>query len=277
MMTLEESVAKHYGKHDVLNNILGALKRAGFDRSALNPEDLSPVDEFHTGGVLATEALLSQIHIPPNARVLDIGSGIGGTARHVAKNFGARVVGVDLTEAYVETAQFLSSAVDLNELTKFHAGNATDLPVMDQTFDLALMFHVGMNIEDKAALFRSVSRALTPNGTFAIFDVMREDETMDVMFPVPWAERDQTSFVASPAAYRDLAQAAGFRLLSERDRRDFALNYFRSVIEGLEADGPPALGIHLLMGETAAEKIQNYVANLRAGSLAPREMIFRKL
>ena len=42
-----------------------------------------------------------------------------------------------------------------------------------------------------------------------------------------------------------------------------------------ERGGPPPLGIHLLMGEAAAEKIANYVNCLESGRIAPTEMIFR--
>lgn len=84
------------------------------------------------------------------------------------------------------------------------------------------------------------------------------------------------SFVAPPEVYREAATAAGFRNVAERDRGDFALDFFRGVLERMELDGPPPLGLHLLMGDSASEKIRNLVANLEGGKVAPREMIFRK-
>jgi SAM-dependent methyltransferase len=276
MTATEDLVVQHYGNHHVLNDILAGLERAGLARDALRPDDLKPVDEFHTGGLVATEALLEQLQIEPETRVLDIGSGIGGTARYVAQHFGARVVGVDLTQEYVETARYLSKAVELGELTHFQAGSATDLPVMDETFDVALMLHVGMNIEDKAALFRSAARALCPGGQFGIFDIMLSGDASGMQYPVPWATRSGTSFLATPEAYRDAAAEAGFQPVAERDRRDFALDYFYGLFERIEREGPPILGIHLLMGETAGQKLRNYVANVEAGRITPCEMIFRK-
>lgn len=276
MTGTEDRISEHYGNHHVLKDILGGLERAGFDRQALNADALKPVDEFHTGGLLATEALLEQLDIEPETRVLDIGSGIGGTARYVAQRHGARVVGVDLTEEYVDTARYLSRAVELNELTHFQPGSATDLPVMDDTFDVALMFHVGMNVENKAAIFRSAARALGSGGHFALFDVMRGSGSSDLVYPLPWAEDASMSFVAEPDVYREAAEAAGFRLIAERDRRDFALEYFYGVFERIEREGQPEIGLHLLMGESAGEKLRNYVTNIEAGRIAPREMVFRK-
>ena len=64
--------------------------------------------------------------------------------------------------------------------------------------------------------------------------------------------------------------------VAQRGRREFALAYFARVFEAMKANGPSPLGIHLLMRDTAREKLQNYVANVEDGLIAPVEMIFRK-
>jgi ubiquinone/menaquinone biosynthesis C-methylase UbiE len=226
--------------------------------------------------VKATEALLAQLKIAPDTRVLDIGSGLGGPARHIAEHSGAHVTGVDLTPLYVELAQTLSARVGMSAQTEFFQGSALDLPVADASFDLATMFHVGMNIQDKAALMRQVARVLAPGGRFALFDVMRVGAGA-LRFPFPWADREALSFVAPPEDYRAAAAAAGLVQLAERDRSHFALDFFAGVFASIAAKGgPPPVGIHLLMRESAGPKLQNFVAEIEAGRLAPVEMIFRK-
>ena len=275
MESLETRVADHYSVEHIVDTIKAALEKAGADPEAPTPDDLKPVDEFHTGGQEATDALLDQLEIDREMRVLDIGSGIGGTARHVAGRAGCNVTGVDLTPGYVAAAKVLSTLVGLEERTLFKTGSALDLPVEDDAFDLALMFHVGMNIEDKTGLFAEVARVLAPGGTFALFDVMRlSDEPLN--FPFPWAETSGFSFVDPPEMYREAAEKAGLELVAERNRLDFALDFFNRVFARMEkAGGPPPLGIHLLMGGTAKDKLQNYVTHISAGDIAPVEMIFR--
>ena len=275
MDSLETRVADHYAVDRIVDTIKAALERAGADPDAPTPEDLKPVDEFHTGGQEATDALLNQLDITSETRVLDIGCGIGGTARHVAARAGCHVTGVDLTPAYVTAAKTLSTLVGLDALTTFRTGSALDLPVPVHAFDLVLMFHVGMNIDDKKTLFAEVARVLAPGGTFALFDVMRLSDA-PLNFPFPWAETSGVSFVDPPEIYREAAEKAGFGRLEERNRLDFALDFFNRVFARMEkAGGPPPLGIHLLMGGTAKEKLQNYVTHISAGDIAPVEMIFR--
>ena len=277
-METEARVASHYtsqsGSH--YDRIATALKESGVDLDAAMPADLKPVDEFHTGGVEATDALLDQLDLTSETRVLDIGSGLGGTARHVAVRHGCTVTGVDLTPEFVETARALSRLVGLQIGMRFEVGSALALPVVDDAFDVALLLHVGMNIEDKAALFREACRVLRPGGTFAVFDVMLGAEPGELTFPVPWSGVAETSFVAAPDAYRAAAAEAGFEAVGERDRSAFAADFFARVRARIaEQGGPPPLGIHLLMGDTAKDKIDNYVAMLEAGRIAPTEMIFR--
>jgi len=275
MTTLEDRIASHYSVDEILQTIREALKAAGADPDAPRPDDLKPVDEFHTGGLEATDALLDQLDIGTGTRVLDIGCGIGGTARHVAARSGAHVHGVELTPAFVETASALSRMAGLAERTSFAVGSALDLPVADGGADLALMFHVGMNIEDKDRLFAEAARALAPGGSFALFDVMKTSDR-PLGFPFPWAEEASFSFVDAPDRYRNAAGKAGFKPVSERNRHAFAVDFFDRVFARMEqSGGPPPLGIHLLMRDTAKQKLQNYVTHLAAEDIAPVEMIFR--
>ncbi|MEM7058173.1 MAG: methyltransferase domain-containing protein [Pseudomonadota bacterium] len=276
-MVLEENVSAHYTTGGLTDRVRGALKELGVDPDAATAEDLKACDEFHTGGVQSSDALLEFLTITPETRVLDIGCGIGGPARLLASRYGCRSTGVDLTQEFVDTAKDLSAMVGLSDQTSFLQGSGLDLPVEDSSAHLALLLHVGMNIEDKAGLFAEAHRALSPGGIFAVFDVMRgADDSTGLVFPLPWSSVAKTSFVVPPGAYKDAATATGFTLIHERDRAEFAKDFFAEVFESVARDGPPKLGIHLMMGDTAGAKIQNYVKNLDAGRITPVELIFRK-
>ncbi|MBX2878957.1 MAG: methyltransferase domain-containing protein [Granulosicoccus sp.] len=272
----ESTIANHYTTENLLERIKSGLIAEGKNPETPNANDLKGVDEFHTGGVQATDDLLDQLTVSDDTRVLDIGCGIGGTSRHLASNTGAVVTGLDLTPDYIETARALSNMVGMSEKTQFHVGSALNIPFAASSFDLATMFHVGMNIADKPALFREAARVLAPAGTFALFDIM-QTASGDLRFPFPWAENADGSVVESPEIYKKAADQAGFELLSERNRRDFTLEFFDKAFAAIEKNGaPPAVGIHLLMKETGAQKLQNYVAEVKSGKIAPFEMIFRR-
>ncbi|MBV9861496.1 MAG: class I SAM-dependent methyltransferase [Alphaproteobacteria bacterium] len=273
---IEEQVGRHYTHGELAATIAQALSAAGVDLAHLQPADLAPVDEFHIGGRQATAEFAEQLAIAPGAALLDIGCGLGGASRYFAHERGCRVTGIDLTAEFVEVAASLASRVGLSEKVTYRQGSALALPFAAATFDGASMLHVGMNIEDKAAVFAEVKRVLKPGGVFGIYDVMREAEGA-LSFPVPWAATADTSFVADAATYRRLLEEAGFAVRHERSRRDFAIEFFRQLRARAAAAGPPPLGLHLLMGETSPQKVANMVDNLQRGLIAPTEIVCRAL
>jgi ubiquinone/menaquinone biosynthesis C-methylase UbiE len=271
----ERQVAQHYARSDLETAILEALVASGKDIDRLTPDDLAPVDEFHTGGRQATVELVAQLPIAPGMHILDVGCGIGGPSRYVARERSCRVTGIDLTADYVRTAAALARRVGLAERIAYQHASALDLPFADATFDGTIMMHVGMNIADKPALFAGIRRVLKAGGTLAVYDAMRTGEGA-LRFPVHWAATAATSFVASPADYQAALEEAGFAIMQQRDRGDFARSFFRTVVARIAEDGGlPPLGVHILMQRDLSEKLTNVVDALEHGVIAPTEIICR--
>ena len=266
----------HYEQGGILDRIKDGLSALGKTQTTVTAEDLSPVDEFHIGGRQATGEFLDQLRLRADDHVLDIGCGIGGAARFAASRYGSTVTGVDLTGEYIETGNTLCSWVGLsNQVTLLHE-SAVDMPFEDGSFDAAYMLHVGMNIEHKTALAKEINRVLKPGGHLGIFDVMRVgDGNLD--FPLPWSSVPETSAVATPDEYKKALAGAGFKLIAERNRRDFAMAFFAGLqVRMADSKGPPPLGLHILMGEKTSEKISNVVAQLSKNCIAPIELIAEK-
>jgi ubiquinone/menaquinone biosynthesis C-methylase UbiE len=277
-MELEQSVAQHYTHGSLEGAIFGALAASGKDLDHLAPADLAPVDEFHIGGRQATTEFAAELEIEPGLHLLDIGSGLGGASRYFAHECRCRVTAIDLTEEYVRAAEALAKRVGLENQVSYQHGSALALPFAPRSFDGAYMLHVGMNIQDKARLFAEVQRVLKPGGIFGIYDVMRESGDGDLSFPVPWASSPDTSFVESAVTYRCLLESAGFAVQKERSRREFAVEFFREMrARATQGGGPPPLGLHILMGTSAPQKVANMIDNLERGLIAPTEIISRAI
>ena len=269
-MSLEQSVSRHYTHGNLEAALLEAVQRAGKDLDKLTYADLAVVDEFHIGGRPATRALGEQIDLPAGAKVLDIGCGIGGPARFFAAERGWQVEGIDLTAEYVEVAQALSQRVGMAEKTSFRQASATALPFACTAFDGAYMLHVGMNIADKKAVFTEVCRVLKPDGIFGIYDAMRTSDAA-FAYPVPWSSEPATNHIDTADAYKAALSAAGFTIAKERNRRDFAL---QSMQQRVAQAGQP-IGLPVVMGATAAQKLANMRTLIEGGVFAPTEIIAR--
>ena len=270
------SVAGHYAREGSLAKrilTLVAAQREG--DGPLSFRELAPVDQFHLRGRDASEEMAALLDPKPGARILDVGSGIGGSARLLASAHQAEVVGIDLTASFCADAAALSAATGLDGETTFICADATRMPLGDASVDLAWTQHVAMNIPDKGAVYKEVARVLKPGGRFALYDIML-GPAGDPHYPTPWASRASASFLLPPPEVHRLLQDTGLREHVWLDRTAEALGWIRARQAAVKADGPPPLSLQVILGEHFGEMMSNVARNLEEGRIVVQLGMFRK-
>jgi ubiquinone/menaquinone biosynthesis C-methylase UbiE len=260
-MSNQTQVNEHYGTGGIINRITSGLKEAGKNTEELQVNDLAPVDEFHTRGRESTLEVAELAKVRSEDLVLDVGCGLGGTARYLAESFGCTVHGIDLTDEYIAVGKELTERVGLKELVHLRQASALELPFEDETFDVIWTEHVQMNIEDKARFYSEIARVLKKGGRFVFHDIFQGAGDAP-FYPVPWAETSSLSFLATENDARGLIKSTGLQMGEWENKDEVSLEFFKQVVQRIQEEGTPPVGIHLLMGENAAEKIKNYVCNL---------------
>lgn len=262
MSRLEE----HYGRPGLGPVILGALRAAGKNLGALTTEDLAPIDQFHTRGRDATLGLARLAGLSAGMTVLDVGGGLGGPARMLAKEVGCRVTVLDLTEEFCRVGSELTRRAGLAGRVEFRHGNALEMPFDEAAFDVVWTQHSSMNIEDKERLYREIRRVGRPGGRLAMHEIMA-GAASPIHFPVPWARDPAWSFLRPAEDVRRLIAGLGFTEVLWRDESATALEWFRQRAAQAGA-APPALGLHLLLGADFGPMFRNQVGNLEEGRIA---------
>jgi ubiquinone/menaquinone biosynthesis C-methylase UbiE len=263
----------HYARPGLAHLLLQALAAAGRDSDRLQTSDLAAFDEFHLGGHTATRELCAALEPVPGARVLDVGSGLGGTARHLAQEYGCEVTGLEPCADYAQAATVLTQRTGLDSRVRFVRAGAPPLPFADASFDAATLVHVGMNVADKAALFTELARVVRPGGRLGIYDVMGDAPSAGLRYPLPWATAAERSFVVGADTYARALQAAGWRLMQRRSRGGPAREALERMLAGWGQASAPTLGLHLLRGSAAQEEFANLLWALEQGSIEPMEWV----
>jgi ubiquinone/menaquinone biosynthesis C-methylase UbiE len=262
MLQMDDSaINKHYGISGILNSILEALEISGKELHTLKPDDLSPIDEFHTRGKESTVEIANLAQIQPYNTVLDVGCGLGGSARYIANQHGCSVVGIDLTDEYVDVANKLTEFVHLTDKVSFKQGSALELPFPSENFDIVWTEHTQMNIADKEKFYGEMGRVLKPQGRLVFHDVFL-GTTSEPHYPTPWAEYDSLSSLCTQEEAKTAIQKSNLEIKDWKDKSEQSLEFFKEMIKKTEKSGPPPLGFHLLMGKTAKTKLLNLARNL---------------
>ncbi len=274
-MNDEAAVGAHYTRGDLFEVIAAALSAAGKDLAHLTVADLTPLDHFHGRGAVATAELAAGLEIAAGQHLLDIGCGIGGPARSLAARFGCRVTGIDVTEEFCQVARRLNALVGLEGQVKVEQASALALPFGDAVFDSAYSQNVSMNIADKAGFYGEAWRVLKPGGRLALAELSLGDAS-DPIYPTPWSDDGTTSFLQTAEQTAATLHAAGFEILSLDDKTPAALEAYRQQREEIARAGPPKLGVHVIMGESAKVKLRNSTQNVEEGRTRPIDIICRK-
>jgi SAM-dependent methyltransferase len=274
-VTDAKAIADHWGRGDVYGLIVSALNKMSKSLEGLTVEDLAPVDHFHARGFPATIELVDRLPIKSDQHILDIGCGLGGPARYIAKRFHCTLSGIDITEPFVEAANKLTTLVRMEGQVKIRHGDGQRLPYPDSHFDGAYTQHVTMNVADRRKFFAEAYRVLKPGAFFALTEHGLGAKG-NPHYPVPWSDDGSVAYLVPPSETRTVLEETGFEHIVVEDTGAKYVAGYKVMIEKAERGALPPLGIHILMGETASQKMRNAARNIEEGRTHPIQLICRK-
>nr|XP_016489188.1 PREDICTED: tocopherol O-methyltransferase, chloroplastic-like isoform X1 [Nicotiana tabacum]XP_016489195.1 PREDICTED: tocopherol O-methyltransferase, chloroplastic-like isoform X2 [Nicotiana tabacum] len=100
--------------------------------------------------------------------IVDVGCGIGGSSRYLAKKYGATAQGITLSPVQAERAQALAAAQGLGDKASFQVADALNQPFPDGQFDLVWSMESGEHMPDKQKFVGELARVAAPGGTIIL-------------------------------------------------------------------------------------------------------------
>lgn len=163
--------------------------------------------------------------IEPTDLILDVGCGLGETARFLASKYMADVVGIEVTEEFVSVGRILTEKADLEDKVKLVRGSPRHLPFSNDTFSIILLDHISMDVPDISAFFGEISRVLKHSGRVLFRDVFLGPLTAK---PIHSSSNDVCESVASFETVRRAAAEASLYVAQCLDVTSKEMEFLRS-------------------------------------------------
>lgn len=114
------------------------------------------------------ERLAEMAELPVGSSVLDVGCGVGGSARWLAKRLNCHVLGITLSPVQARMAAEAAAREGLGERARFAVKDAHRLDFPAESFDVVWVIECSEHLIDKRAFIEACYRVLKPGGTMAL-------------------------------------------------------------------------------------------------------------
>jgi len=186
----------------------------------------------HMGGLKATRELIELCHVDRDKYVLDVGCGVGATPCFIAKRYGCRVVGVDISERMIERGNERARREGVEDRVEFRAADVQDLPFEDDLFDAVVGESITAFPEDKQRAVNEYVRVTKPGGYVGL------NESTWMKTPVPaelveWVSQDLSANAEALASdgWVGLLEGAGLRDIVARTSTISVRSEFSGIIK----------------------------------------------
>lgn len=227
-MTEDEIVEKTKEYYDGYANV---IYREVWGGNNIHLGVFDNTDDFHQAAEEANRHLAEKLDLDGSKKVLDLGSGYGGACRYLARNYGCRVVGLNLSEEENRRAKKKNREEGLDHLVEIRQGDFNSLPFEGEEFDVVISQESFLHSPDKKKALQEAKRVLKRGGTFAFSDILRmpemnEEEAREVYDRLNL--KDMGSFEFYEQALREL----NFEI---KEVEDLSPNLHRTYYEVREA------------------------------------------
>lgn len=217
----------------------------------------TPDEDIYTASRRTIDRMASKADkIDEHTRIIDLGGGFAGSARHLAKKYGCHVTVLNLSEAENERGRKMNREQGLDHLIDVVDGSFDDIPYGDGYFDIVWSEDAILHSDQREKVIEETARVLRPGGAFIFTDPMQTDNCDEEVLQ-PIYDRINLSSLGSPSFYRKACKKYG---LQEREFEEMAeqlSTHYHRVLKETEKKEDQ------LEGHVSREYIDNMKKGLR--------------
>lgn len=131
-----------------------------------------PGEAFYQSIARHEHYLAHSMQLKPKMRVLDVGCGVGGPAREIARFADVEIVGINNNEYQVSRADKYTKKAKLEDQVTFQKGNFMDLVSQfgENSFDAVYAIEATCHAPTWEGVYGQIEKVLKPGGIFGVYE-----------------------------------------------------------------------------------------------------------
>jgi sarcosine/dimethylglycine N-methyltransferase len=215
--------------------------------------------------------------LKPGTRVLDLGAGYGGAARHLAREHGAHVTCLNLSDAENARNRTLTVEQRLEDRVEVIHGAFEDIPFDPESFDIVWSQDAILHSGDRPRVLAEAVRVMKPGAELIFTDPMQADVIDNPETLRPIYERIHLPDLGSVAFYRDRLERLGLKEVKVERLTHHLRTHYDRVRQELAANRDALKGkVSDAYVERMLKGLSHWVEGADAGRLAWGILHFRK-
>ncbi len=227
----------------------------------------------HIGGVEATQALLELCHVGKDQTILDVGCGVGVTPCFIAKKYGCRVMGVDISAKMVARSRERAKKEKVTAHVEFKVADAQNLPFEDGLFDAVITESVTSFPEDKQKAVGEYARVTRQGGYVGL------NESVWRKVPPPpdiveWVAQDVGATVQplTSEAWKGLLEGAGLSEIIARSYPVIAQDETKGILRRYGLSGMLLVMARMFFLYIKSPAYRRFVKSVREVGVLPENL-----
>jgi len=117
-----------------------------------------------------------KLGLKPGMKVLDVGCGVGGPMREIARFSGASITGLNNNAYQILRGEKITRDQSLTDVCSFIKADFMNIPQEDNTYNAIYAIEATCHAPDKVGIYSEIYRVLKPGGYFAAYEWCMTDK-----------------------------------------------------------------------------------------------------